>query len=89
MHRAKKVREWVAAHAEQIELQFLPGYSPELNPTELLNQDVKTNALGRRRPRSQDELIADTRSYLRSSQRRPQLVARYFDGKYVSYAKAA
>jgi transposase len=89
VHRAKKVREWVAAHAEQIELQFLPGYSPELNPTELLNQDVKTNALGRRRPRSQDELIADTRSYLRSSQRRPQLVARYFDGKYVSYAKAA
>src|SRR5262249_4170526 len=48
VHRAKKVRDWVAAHGEQIELQFLPGYSPELNPTELLNQDVKTNALGRR-----------------------------------------
>src|SRR5215218_5702901 len=76
VHRAKKVRDWVAAHREQIELQFLPGYSPELNPTELLNQDVKTNALGRRRPRSQDELIGDTRSYLRSTQRRPQLVAR-------------
>ena len=89
VHRAKKVRQWVAAHAEQIELQFLPGYSPELNPTELLNQDVKTNALGRRRPRSQDELIGDTRSYLRSTQRRPQLVARYFDGQHVRYAKAA
>ena len=89
VHRAKKVRDWVAANAEQIELQFLPGYSPELNPTELLNQDVKTNALGRRRPRSQDELIGDTRSYLRSTQRRPQLVARYFDGEHVRYAKAA
>ncbi len=42
MHRAKKVRQWVQAHADHIELQFLPGYSPELNPTELLNQDVKT-----------------------------------------------
>jgi transposase len=89
VHRAKKVREWAAAHAEQIELQFLPGYSPELNPTELLNQDVKTNALGRRRPRSQGELIGDTRSYLRSTQRRPQLVARYFDGEHVRYANAA
>jgi len=43
----------------------------ELNPTELLNQDVKTNALGRRRPHTQDELIGDTRSYLRSRQRTP------------------
>jgi transposase len=89
VHRATKVRQWVAAHAEQIELEFLPGYSPELNPTELLNQDVKSNALGRRRPHTQDELIDDTRSYLRSTQRRPRLVARYFDGKHVSYARAA
>ena len=88
VHRAQKVRDWVAAQADQIELQFLPGYSPELNPTELLDQDVKSNALGRRRPRNQDELIGDTRSYLRSTQRRPQLVARYFDGEHVRYAKA-
>jgi transposase len=89
VHRAKKVRQWVEARADAIELQFLPGYSPELNPTELLNQDVKTNALGRRRPRDQGELIDDTRSYLRSTQRRPDIVANYFDGKYVTYAKAA
>jgi hypothetical protein len=89
VHRSKKVKQWVQAHAEQIELQFLPGYAPELNPTELLNQDVKTNALGRRRPRTQDELIGGTRSYLRSRQRTPRIVARYFHEKQVSYAKAA
>jgi transposase len=89
VHRAAKVRSWIEAHADQIELEFLPGYSPELNPTELLNQDLKTNSLGRRRPHSQKELIDDTRSYLRSTQRQPRLVARYFDGKHVSYAKAA
>lgn len=89
VHRAKKVRQWVQANADRIELEFLPGYSPELNPTELLNQDVKTNALGRRRPRSQDELIGDARSYLRSTQRQPHIVVRYFEGKQVSYAKAA
>jgi transposase len=89
VHRAKKVKHWAQAHAEQIELQFLPGYAPELNPTELLNQDVKTNALGRRRPHTQDELIGETRSYLRSRQRTPRIVARYFDEQQVSYAKAA
>jgi transposase len=89
VHRAKKVKLWVEAHAEQIELQFLPGYAPELNPTELLNQDVKTNALGRRRPHTQDELIGETRSYRRSRQRTPRVVARYFEEKQVSYAKAA
>jgi transposase len=89
VHRSKKVKQWVQAHAEQIELQFLPGYAPELNPTELLNQDVKTNALGRRRPHTQNELIGETRSYLRSRQRTPRIVARYFEEKQVRYAKAA
>lgn len=89
VHRSAKVRRWVEARPQLIEVEFLPGYSPELNPTELLNQDVKSNAIGRRRPHSQNELMDDTRSYLRSTQRRPRLVARYFDGKHVSYAKAA
>jgi transposase len=30
VHRSARVRRWVEAHADQIELQFLPGYSPEL-----------------------------------------------------------
>src|SRR5664280_155472 len=32
VHRSKKVKLWVQSHAEQIELQFLPGYAPELEP---------------------------------------------------------
>jgi len=89
VHRAAAVKRWVNTHSDAIELVYLPGYSPELNPTELLNQDLKTNALGRRRPATQQELIDDTRGYLRSTQRRPRLVARYFDGRHVNYAKAA
>jgi len=49
-HRARIVRDWTAANPTLIELHFLPGYAPELNPAEMLNQDVKTNGLGRRRP---------------------------------------
>jgi len=88
VHKSKKVKAWVAEHSDLIELEYLPGYSPELNPTELLNQDVKTNALGRRRPTTQDEMVNDTHSYLRSTQRHPDIIRAYFDGQHVTYAKA-
>jgi transposase len=87
-HRARIVRDWAAAHATLIELHFLPGYSPELNPAECLNQDVKTNALGKRRPVNVSELKADVRRFLRSCQRRPAKVARYFHERHVRYAAA-
>jgi transposase len=87
-HRARIVRDWVAAHRELIELHFLPGYSPELNPAECLNQDVKTNALGRRRPLNVTELKADVRGFLRSLQCQPGRVARYFLERHVTYAAA-
>lgn len=54
----------------------------------ITDQDVKSNALGRRRPATQAELICDTRSYLRSRQHTPQIVANYFQEKHVAYAKA-
>jgi transposase len=86
VHRSRKVRQWVESHGDVIQLFRLPGYSPELNPDELLNQDVKSNALGRRRPRGQDEMIGDVRSYLRSTQRQPNAVKNYFREENVTYA---
>jgi len=86
VHGSKKVKAWVADRADQIELFQLPGYSPQLNPDELLNQDVKSNALGRRRPASQGEMITDVRGYLRGTQRRPAIVKNYFKEEHVRYA---
>jgi transposase len=89
VHHAKLVSAWVARHAERIELHFLPGYSPELNPVELLNHDVKANAAGRRRPRSAGELRDELRGYLRRRQRQPQVVVRFFDHPTTRYAAAS
>ena len=86
VHRAKLVSAWVGGHAEGIQLHFLPGYSPELNPVELLNQDVKANAAGRRRARSAAELTKQLRSYLRRRQRQPEVVARFFTHPNTCYA---
>lgn len=88
VHRARKVKAWLAEHRDQIELFYLPGYSPDLNPDELLNQDVKSNAVGRRRPASKDEMMADVRAYLRSTQRQPHVVRSYFNHEDVRYAAA-
>jgi transposase len=59
-HGAAQIRDWVKVHKDRILLFFLPGYSPELNPDELLNQDVKSNALGRRRARDERELMSNS-----------------------------
>jgi transposase len=86
VHHAKAVGAWVGRHAERIELHFLPGYSPELNPVELLNQDVKANAAGRRAARSAQELAGELRAYLRGRQRRPEVVAGFFRHPKTCYA---
>lgn len=86
VHRARAVARWLAEHAEQIEMFLLPGYSPDLNPDELLNNNVKSNAVGRKRAKDQPELVENVRSYLRSTQRQPQIVMNYFQEEHVRYA---
>jgi hypothetical protein len=40
-HKTPEVGAWVAAHWNQIEVFYLPAYSPEPNPVEYLNNDMK------------------------------------------------
>lgn len=87
VHKARKAKAWAAKQEGRIKLFYLPGYSPELNPDELLNQDVKGNAGGRMRPTDQTEMMSNVRSYLRSTQKRPDVVKKYFDHKDVRYAR--
>jgi transposase len=86
VHRSKKVKAWLKKNTHHIRLFFLPSYSPELNPDEVLNQDVKSNAVGRRRAHNRDELMANVRGYLRSRQRQPHRVRKYFEERHVRYA---
>jgi transposase len=86
VHKSRSVRRWLAKHSERIRIFCLPSYSPELNPDELLNQDVKTNALGRVRPVNVQEMMDNVRSYLRITQARPNLVKNYFRERHVQYA---
>jgi transposase len=86
VHKSRKVKSWIKANADAISLFILPAYSPELNPDELLNQDVKTNAVRKKRAANKDELKRNLVGYLRGRQKRPDLVRRYFQAKHVRYA---
>jgi len=86
VHLSAEVQRWLKRHAARLEMFLLPGYSPDLNPDEFLNQDVKSNALGRQRPATRAEMISGVRSYLRSTQRQPEIVKSYFQAESVRHA---
>ena len=41
VHHCAPVKKWLSEHGEQIEVFYLPSHSPELNPDERLNGDLK------------------------------------------------
>lgn len=86
VHHARKVKEWLAAHRAQIEVFYLPSYSPELNPDECLNADLKQAVTKRAPMRSKAHLQRAAIGHLRSLQRRPARVRAYFRHTPVRYA---
>ena len=88
VHAAQATSRWFQEHRAALRVYFLPGYgyASELNPDEYLNQDVKTNAVGRTRPLDRTELIGNVRAYLRSTQTHRACVKRYFQEEHVRYA---
>jgi transposase len=86
VHRSKTVNAWLEKHEAKIRLFFLPGYSPDLNPDEMVNQDVKTNAVGRKRAHDRKQLMGHVRRYLERRRADPDVVKRYFHEPSVRYA---
>jgi len=86
VHESPRVERWLEKRTGQIRVILLPTYSPDLNPDEFLNNDVKGNAVGRRRPVSREGIMAGVRTYLRSTQKHPEIVKSCFRAPSVQYA---
>ena len=86
VHHARKVKAWVASHAHEIELFYLPAYAPEHNPDEYLNGELKRKLRQQPQPDGEDELVRNVRSVLRAIQRSPERVRAYFMPGPVRYA---
>ena len=86
VHRARPVWEWLAEHRSEIEVHHLPSYSPELNPDEGVNADLK-QAVPRRAPaRSQQQLKRAAISHMRSLSKRPKRVRAILRHRQFRYA---
>jgi len=85
-HKAKTVKAWLAEHADAITQYFLPGYSPELNPVELLNADTKAGLASQPAPRNRGELTAQIRTHLHRRQKQPGRIKALFGKPEVAYA---
>ncbi|WP_415868798.1 IS630 family transposase [Burkholderia ubonensis] len=86
VHRSAAVKKFVTENTKRLRLIRLPGYCPELNSDKLLNQDVKTNALGNSRPTSKADMIGTVRRHLHRRQKEPHVIRNLFKEKHVSCA---
>ncbi len=86
VHRSKPVMAWLEEHKDKIEVFYLPSYSPELNPDERLNADLK-HAIATSVPkRTKQGLRKKTEEHMTMVASTPERVKSYFKDRHVSYA---
>jgi len=85
-HKTRKLKEWLAENETRIEVFFIPPYSPELNAQEYLNQDVKTNIIGKKRPVNKIQMQTNVEDFMNKRKNNRKQVKKYFHQKHVRYA---
>jgi transposase len=87
-HRARKVQKFVEATKGRLQLFFLPPYSPELNPDELVWNNLKNHGIGKRIITGATQLKNLVISHMRALQRAPHKIRAMFREPNVRYAAA-
>ncbi len=85
-HHGKALKKWVRENSGKITLEFLPSYSPDLNPDEFLNCDLKYQIAKRPDRREKGSLKKTATSVMRSLQKQPARIASYFKAESIAYA---
>lgn len=86
VHHSKQVKAWLSDNADKIEAHYLPSYSPELNPEERLNADLKHRLRSKVQVRTKDKLRAATEAHMQEIKSQPERVKAYFGDPLVKYA---
>jgi transposase len=87
-HDCEEVWDWVDEHSDRIAMFLLPRRSPELNPDEYLNNDLKGNVHRAGLPNNQNELADRIHAFLLKLLELPAHVMSYFRHPCVQYAAA-
>jgi transposase len=88
VHKANIVKEYVASTRGRLELFFLPPYSPELNPDEWVNKNVKHDRIAKTVPLTRGELKAVAVEALERLKKCPGIVRGFFGDPKLAYLHA-
>jgi hypothetical protein len=80
------VKLWLAEHGEQIEVFYLPSYSPELNPDERLNAGLKHDIATKVPMRTKAKLHTAAALHMEELTNTPEQVKAFFRDPRVAYA---
>ena len=84
-HKAKAVQKYVQSTQGRLELHFLPGYAPDLNPDEFVWNHLKQNGTSKKPLRQNESLRERVEEDLRLIKRDRPLVRSSFQAPSVSY----
>jgi transposase len=86
VHHSKIVKSWVEENNDKISIFYLPSYSPEKNPDEYLNCDLKYGMSEKPSPRNQEQLKNNVENHMNMLQENEQRVKKYFNHEDIKYA---
>ena len=86
-HKAKLIQNYVQSLEGRLEIYFLPGYAPELNPDEFVWNHLKRQGTSKIPLRQNESLKTRVVQDLDSIQARPKLVKSFFNAPSVAYTK--
>ena len=85
-HRAKKTKAFVESLSGKLQLYFLPPYSPDRNPDELVWKHLKADTVGRMAITDKDDFTSKVRSSMRQLQNNPEKVRSFYQKPSLRYA---
>jgi len=86
VHYCAPVKKWLADNVEKIEVFYLPSYSPELNPDERLNGDLKQVIETRVPCRTKDKLRQAATDHMNALEKNPDRIKSFFKDPITAYA---
>ena len=84
-HIAKSVARYVQSLKGRLELHFLPGYAPELNPDEFVWNHLKKQGVSKKPLLQNESLRQRVNADLLDIQSRPDLIRSFFKAPSVAY----
>lgn len=86
VHHSKIVKQWEEENKGKIELFYLPSYSPEKNPDEYLNCDLKYALSEKPSPKNEKQLTDNVQNHMNMLAQNSSRVKKYFKHHEIKYA---